>query len=623
MLAFVDSMRAGCQPVCAPSQVPKPCLLGRTVAQKAPKSPLLRLRSQHVVSGPIHLCQPRQATALCHPGRKPSVDVASTASPPQAFNRSEPEPVPASDSESFAVNIAIGSNIFIFFAKAAVSVHGGSSALLSEAVHSLADIANQLLLRLGIARSRKAPTPEYPYGFVKDKFVFSLISAVGVFCIGAGASIISGVYAIGDVDHDVDHFGLNFIVLAISFVVEGFSCAIAVRTVAEGARKSGLSFMEYLDSASDPAAVAVMAEDGAAVVGVMIAAASTWLVKWTDWQAWDGVGSIMVGVLLAFVALFLIQRNRAVLIGRSMKEEHLALVLEYLNNDPVVNNVYDARSEELGPGVYRFSAELDFNGKMIADKHLSTINARTLARRFYKTQDKQDKADITAFSNVLSEYGSMLVRAVGSEVDRIERDIQEIVPGVIYVDLEADRGRFWWYRASMDSDSDCDGRYDHTQVPLDDAGWQREAPHINLLLSESEDSESAGSGGSGNDSESSDENGSGSGGDSSGSSTSRNGAASRHGVESRNHSRGSERRLDVDASVGDASSTEGLRGGSSEEILQENVRVEGNEAVVQRESDGAPGRPTQAESEPARQIRRENGRVDSRTDLSREAAASR
>ena len=150
-----------------------------------------------------------------------------------------------------------------------------------------------------------------------------------------------------------------------------------------------------------------------------------------------------------------------------MKEEHLALVLEYLNNDPVVNNVYDARSEELGPGVYRFSAELDFNGKMIADKHLSTINARTLARRFYKTQDKQDKADITAFSNVLSEYGSMLVRAVGSEVDRIERDIQEIVPGVIYVDLEADRGRFWWYRASMDSDSDCDGRYDHTQVPLD------------------------------------------------------------------------------------------------------------------------------------------------------------
>lgn len=445
-------------------------------------------------------CQQRQTSARSHPGSaKPSVK--STASPPQAFSQSEPRSTSSPDSESFAVNIAIGSNILIFCAKAWVGASSGSSALLSEAVHSLADIGNQLLLRLGIARSRKAPTPEYPYGFVKDKFVFSLISAVGVFCIGAGASIISGVYAIGDVDHDVDNFGLNFIVLAVSFVVEGFSCAIAVRTVADGAQKSGLSFIDYLDSASDPAAVAVMAEDGAAVVGVAIAACATWLVKWTDWQAWDGVGSILVGILLAFVALFLIQRNRAVLIGRSMKEEHLALVLEYLNNDPVVNNVYDARSEELGPGVYRFSAELDFNGKMIADKHLSTINARALARKFYRTQGRRNSADIDAFSNVLSEYGAMLVRAVGSEVDRIEADIQEIVPGVIYVDLEADRGRFWWYRASMDSDSDSDGRFDATQDSLDADGWQREAMVINLLLSESE---SSGSGGSGNETDSMD-----------------------------------------------------------------------------------------------------------------------
>jgi solute carrier family 30 (zinc transporter), member 9 len=409
--------------------------------------------------------------------------------------------MPASDSESFAVNIAIMANILIFAAKSCVATSSGSSALLAEAVHSLADIGNQLLLRLGIARSRKPATPEYPYGFVKDKFVFSLISAVGVFCIGAGASIISGIYAIGDVDHDVDQFGLNFIVLAISFVVEGFSCAIAVNAVAEGARKSGLSFTEYLDSASDPAAVAVMAEDGAAVVGVMIAAASTLLVKWTDWQAWDGVGSIMVGALLAFVALFLIQRNRAVLIGRSMKEEHLALVLEYLNSDPVVNNVYDARSEELGPGIYRFSAELDFNGKMIADKHLNTINARTLARKFYKTQNSRNSEDIAAFSDVLSGYGAMLVRAVGSEVDRIEADIQELVPGVIYVDLEADRGRFWWYRASRDSDSDSDGFYDSTQMSLDATGWLREGSTIDLLLSESDNSESGGSGSGENDSD--------------------------------------------------------------------------------------------------------------------------
>lgn len=134
------------------------------------------------------------------------------------------------DSESRAVNIAIGSNVLIFGAKVWVSSNSGSSALFAEAVHTLADIGNQLLLRFGIARSTKAPTKEYPcasplsllllvgrtccapkarqyeviteqrcrYGYMKEKFIFSLISAVGVFCIGAGASVINGAYALAD-----------------------------------------------------------------------------------------------------------------------------------------------------------------------------------------------------------------------------------------------------------------------------------------------------------------------------------------------------------------------------------------------------------------------------------------
>ena len=250
---------------------------------------------------------------------------------------------------------------------------------------------------------------------------------------------------------------------------------------------------------------------------------------------------------------------------------------------------------------YRFSAELDFNGKMIADKHLSTINARTLARRFYKTQNSHDKADITAFSNVLSEYGSMLVRAVGSEVDRIEADIQEIVPGVMYVDLEADRGRFWWYRASMDSDSDCDGRND-TQVPLDAAGWQKEAMNINLLLSESDDSESAGSGGSGNDSESSDENGSGSGSDNGNDSNARrtNGAASGNGVAQKQE-QGPEK-TDVDQSV----------------------HAHGGGPAVQHEGDDKSANREWNESEPVRQQSGpQNRHVDSSTYFSREASSRR
>lgn len=258
---------------------------------------------------------------------------------------------------------------------------------------------------------------------------------------------------------------------------------VAVRALSEGAERRGVTFAEYLDSGSDPAAVAVMAEDGAAVMGVTIAAISNWLVKATDWQAWDGVGSILVGVLLSFVALFLIQRNRAVLIGRSMAADELATVIAYLYQDPVVNNVYDARSEEIGPGVYRFSAELDFDGEKIAERHLKTVNPQQLAHKFFNTQNPGDSSDTRAFSIALREYGAQLVRAVGSEVDRIEGDIQNLVPGVRYVDLEADRGRFWLYRASVDGDDDIRERFDISQLSLDAVAWQSEETKINYLLS--------------------------------------------------------------------------------------------------------------------------------------------
>jgi solute carrier family 30 (zinc transporter), member 9 len=389
----------------------------------------------------------------------------------------------AQKGETNAVNIAIVSNVVIFLAKLYVSQASGSSSLASEAVHTLADIGNQLLLRLGIARSTKAPTSEYPYGYLKEKFVFSLISAVGVFCIGAGASLINGAHALMDTDHDVGSFGLNFFVLAVSFVVEGFSCAVAVRTIQAGADRRGVTFFEHLDSAADPAAVAVMAEDGAAVAGVTIAAAATALVRFTDWQAWDGLGSVLVGVLLAAVALFLIQRNRSVLIGRAMHPDEFARVYDYLLADPVVHHVYEARSEEIGPGVYRFSADLDFHGDVIVQKYLARVDAAALQAKFLRTANADDPSDTRAFEIVLKEHGARIVQAVGAEVDRMEDEIQRMVPEVKYVDLEADRGRFWLYRASVDADAPR-ARFDMSQLSLDAIAWARESDRIDFLLAE-------------------------------------------------------------------------------------------------------------------------------------------
>ena len=157
----------------------------------------------------------------------------------------------------------------------------GGSSLLAEAIHSVADVGNQALLRLGIVKAAKAPTKDYPYGHLREKFIFSLISAVGIFCLGAGVSIVHGIHAIVDPAAEMQQ-GWGLLVLGLSTLVEGYTLLVAVRAVAVGAKAAGLKFWEYIKSGRDPVSVAIMAEDGAAVAGVMIAALFTKLAEWTQ-----------------------------------------------------------------------------------------------------------------------------------------------------------------------------------------------------------------------------------------------------------------------------------------------------------------------------------------------------
>ena len=175
---------------------------------------------------------------------------------------------------------------------------------------------------MGIIKARRAPTPEYPYGYMKDKYVFrrglrvahkgwvggfgggragliltvnpqpvtptpnlSLISAVGIFCLGAGASIVNGAQAIVEPAVHADNMGWGLAVLLVSTLVEGYSLSVAVRAVAEGARAAGMRFWEFVRAGRDPTSIAVMMEDGAAVAGLLIAALATKLVSWTGYMA--------------------------------------------------------------------------------------------------------------------------------------------------------------------------------------------------------------------------------------------------------------------------------------------------------------------------------------------------
>ena len=323
----------------------------------------------------------------------------------------------------------------------------GSSAVAAETVHSIADLSNQYLLRVGILASQRRPTEAHPYGYGRDRFIWSLISGVGVFCVGAGVSFahgLQGLHTIGTLGPDaalqslgLEHLETGIAVMGASALAEGASFMVALGAVQAGARAAGTSFWDHLRGGADTTSTAVLAEDAAALCGLAVAAGALGATALTGDPRWDACGSIVVGGLLGVVAVGLIQKNRQLLLGRAMPRAGMARVLRHLGNDPVVAAVHDAKTEEIGPGVYRFKAEVDFHGEAVVARHLERLDRGGPAlyqRMRAATWAEHDRA----LDAALRAYGRDVVRALAAEVDRIELELQALDPRIVHVDLEAD-----------------------------------------------------------------------------------------------------------------------------------------------------------------------------------------
>ena len=367
--------------------------------------------------------------------------------------------------ELHTVSVAIAANATIFIAKLGAYAVTGSAAMLAEAVHSIVDTVNQALLRVGVVRSRRAPTAAHPYGFMKDKFVWSLVSAVAIFCMGAGATVWHGVSTLIDCASGgataaatvPTNLSVSAAVLAASAVVEGYSLYVAVRAVSAGAAAAGLPFKAYVARGSDPTSVAVMLEDGAAVAGLALAGAATAATAVTGNPAWDALGSVAVGGVLGVAAAFLISQNRALLLGRAMNAVDMQRVVTHVARDPCVAAVFDAKSEEIGPGVYRFKAEIEFDARAVVARALDRLGgapavADRVRRAVEAAERKSGKVGATTpaslpssssdpLDSALDAYGAAMVGALGHEVDRLEASIRDFMPSIRHIDLEADRGR--------------------------------------------------------------------------------------------------------------------------------------------------------------------------------------
>ncbi|KAJ8557775.1 hypothetical protein K7X08_004541 [Anisodus acutangulus] len=230
------------------------------------------------------------------------------------------------------------------------------------------------------------------------------------------------------------NIGYAALVIGGSFIIESISLVVAIQAVRKGAAAEGMTVRDYIWRGHDPTAVAVMAEDGAAVTGLAIAAASLVAVNATGNPIYDPICSIIVSNLLGMVAIFLIQRNRHALIGRAIDDHDMDRVLQFLKNDPVVDSIYDCKNEVIGPGFFRFKAEIDFNGVVLVQNYLERAGREEWAKQFREASEQKDDA---ALPKLMSCYGEEVVTALGSEVDGLEKEIQEIVPGIRHVDIEA------------------------------------------------------------------------------------------------------------------------------------------------------------------------------------------
>jgi cation diffusion facilitator family transporter len=256
-----------------------------------------------------------------------------------------------------AIYGAIGANVAIAATKFVVAGITGSSAMLSEGIHSAVDTFNGVLLLVGIRLSQRPATPEHPFGHGKELYFWSLIVAVLIFGLGGGVSFYEGIQHIRKPEPMRDATW-NYVVLALAFVFEGTSFLIALRQFRAQAR--GMPFWRALGQSKDPTTYTVLAEDSAALVGLAVAALGIYLSHRFGLPELDGAASVVIGLLLAGVAVLLIGQARGLLIGEGIRPETARAIRSLAMAQPSVSGVGHVLSMYIGPDEVLVVIDLNF-----------------------------------------------------------------------------------------------------------------------------------------------------------------------------------------------------------------------------------------------------------------------
>ncbi|GAA3830494.1 cation diffusion facilitator family transporter [Sphaerisporangium flaviroseum] len=264
-----------------------------------------------------------------------------------------------------AIIAALGANLAIAVAKFVAFLFTGSSSMLAESVHSVADSGNQALLLLGAKRSRQRENRKHPFGYGRERYFYAFVVAVVLFTIGAVFSLYEGFEKIRH-PHGVESPIWAFGVLIFAILAESVSFRTAI--VESKAIKGDIGWVAFVRRAKAPELPVVLLEDLGALLGLVFALFGVTMAVVTGDGVWDGIGTLMIGVLLAIIAVILAIETKSLLIGESATQETEEKICAALESSPEITRVIHLRTLHLGPEELLVAAKIAVhNGDTAAD----------------------------------------------------------------------------------------------------------------------------------------------------------------------------------------------------------------------------------------------------------------
>ena len=268
---------------------------------------------------------------------------------------------PGADQSLLTVLVALVANGLLALAKSIAAALTGSASMVAEAAHSWADTGNEVILLVAERAGSRPRDDEHPRGYGRSTYIWSLVAAFGLFSAGAVVSVWHGLTELTGAEAEPS-YTMNYVVLGIAFALEGVSFAQATRQVHGAARRVGLHPLRYVARTSNPTLRAVFFEDFAALLGILLAGAGIALHQLTGEAVFDALGSIAVGVLLGFVAVFLMRRNMEYLLGEGLSPQLRSQVIAELLAHPQIDRLTYLHVEYVGPQRLFVVAAVDLVG---------------------------------------------------------------------------------------------------------------------------------------------------------------------------------------------------------------------------------------------------------------------